>query len=52
MISGNGLQRVITSGSPYSDTSDIDQTVTVSCGISDKSEIVTLKAGETATIEF
>lgn len=33
-------------------TSDIDQTITVSCGISDKTETVTLKAGETATIEF
>ncbi len=33
-------------------TSDIDQTVTVSCGISDKTETVTLKAGETVTVKF
>ncbi len=33
-------------------TSDIDQTITVSCGISENTETVTLKAGETATILF
>lgn len=33
-------------------TSDIDQTITVSCGISDKTETVSLSAGETATINF
>lgn len=33
-------------------TSDIEQTITVSCGISEKTETVTLKAGETKTVEF
>lgn len=33
-------------------TSDIDQTITVSCKISDKTETVTLKAGESVTVEF
>ena len=33
-------------------TSDIDQTITVSCGISDKTQTVTLKAGETVTVNF
>lgn len=33
-------------------TSDIAQTITVSCGISDKTETVTFEAGETKTIEF
>ena len=33
-------------------TSDIDQTLTVSCGISDKTETVTIKAGETVTVKF
>ncbi len=33
-------------------TSDIAQTITVSCGINDKTETVTLSAGETVTIQF
>lgn len=33
-------------------TSDIDQTITVSCGISDKTQTVTFKAGETVTVNF
>lgn len=33
-------------------TSDIDQTITVSCGISDKVQTVTLSAGESATVTF
>ncbi len=33
-------------------TSDIDQTIEVSCGISDKTQTVTLTAGETVTITF
>ena len=33
-------------------TSDIDQTITVSCGISDKTQTVTLKAGESVTVNF
>ncbi|MBQ2973751.1 MAG: glycoside hydrolase N-terminal domain-containing protein [Clostridia bacterium] len=33
-------------------TSDIDQTITVSCGLSDKTEKVTIKGGETVTVEF
>lgn len=33
-------------------TSDIDQTITVSCGISDKTETVTFRAGETRTVSF
>lgn len=33
-------------------TSDIAQTITVSCGISDKTETLTFEAGETRTIEF
>ena len=32
--------------------SDIDQTIEVSCGLSSKSEKVTLKAGESVTVEF
>ncbi len=33
-------------------TSDIDQTIAISCGISDKTETVTFKAGETVTVKF
>ena len=33
-------------------TSDIEQTITVSCGISDKEETISLKAGETVTVKF
>ena len=33
-------------------TSDIDQTILVSCGISDKTQTLNLKAGETATVNF
>ena len=33
-------------------TSDVEQTVTVSCGISDKEETVTFEAGETVTVTF
>lgn len=33
-------------------TSDIDQTITVSSGISDKTQTVNLKAGETVTVNF
>lgn len=33
-------------------TSDIAQTITVSCGISDKTETLTFEAGETKTVEF
>ena len=32
--------------------SDIDQTIEVSCGLSSKTQKVTLKAGESATVEF
>ena len=33
-------------------TSDIDQTITVSCGLSDKTETLTFRAGETKTVDF
>lgn len=33
-------------------TSDIDQVITVSCGISDETKTVTLNAGETVTVTF
>lgn len=33
-------------------TSDIDQTITVSCGISDKVQTVTVAAGKTVTVTF
>lgn len=33
-------------------TSDIDQTITVSCGLCDGEQTVTLKAGESTTVEF
>ncbi|MBQ4338935.1 MAG: glycoside hydrolase N-terminal domain-containing protein [Clostridia bacterium] len=33
-------------------TSDIDQTVTVSCGLSDESETITIRAGESYTRQF
>lgn len=33
-------------------TSDVDQTITVSCGISDKTQTVTIAAGETVTVNF
>lgn len=33
-------------------TSDIDQTILVSCGISDKTQTVTISAGETVTVNF
>lgn len=33
-------------------TSDIDQTITVSCGLSDKTETLTFHAGETKTVDF
>ena len=32
--------------------SDIDQTIEISCGLSSKTEKVTLKAGESVTVEF
>ena len=33
-------------------TSDIDQTITVSCGISDETKTITIAAGETVTVNF
>ena len=33
-------------------TSDVEQIITVSCGISDKEETISLKAGETVTVTF
>lgn len=33
-------------------TSDIDQTITVSCGLSDKTETLIFRAGETKTVDF
>lgn len=33
-------------------TSDIDQTITVSCGLSDNNETITLNAGESRTVTF